>query len=370
MGAKAPKWRRWGWLAFSLIAHFALGIAAVLYAPAPEPEYPIIPVDLVQVEAEAEAPPTEMLHFTQATHPRVQESVVVPREVLALAPPPVDAVLDASAIGGGVSIDTAATHSLSGFALGGYGGGSAGSGIGMGNGSAAVGTFGEYVGGLRQAGLDVVFVIDASGTMGWVISEVKDRVRDLAEWIRTLVPVTRFGVVAYRDDDDPEFVTKVEPLTLSIARVRRFLDALEAAGRGDLPEGVEDGLRVAVQEIQWKPSSRKVIIVLGDAPPHAEDIAEALQTAQAFRAGGGTVTMVDTSFDANPKLAAKRLRTTVDQLQTIGKGGVMPEFQRIAQAGGGDASTLEGERHVARQLAVLIFGQQWADEVRPLLGNL
>jgi hypothetical protein len=177
-------------------------------------------------------------------------------------------------------------------------------------------------------------------------------------------------VVVYRDDDDPEYVTLIQPLTLNIGRVRRFLDDLDAHGRGDIPEAVEAGMRVAMQDSGWKSDSRRVIIVLGDAPPHSQHLAEAVQLAQSFSSRGGTVTLVDTSFDANPTLAAKRLKVRVDELQTLGKGGVMPEFERIARAGGGDASTLEGERHVVRQLALLIFGARWADEVRPLLGNL
>jgi len=345
-------------------------VLALLYAPPPPPEEPLIPIALAVPQPDEPQPPTEMLHFRQATHPRVRESVSVPREVLALAPPPVDAVLTPQAVGGGITLDVATTRGLSGFSLGGYGGGSAGSGVGIGNGTAATGTFQEYVGGMRQSGLDVVFVIDATGSMGWLIQDVKSRVRSLAGWIRSLIPVTRFGVVAFRDEDDPEFVTAIQPLTLNIGRVHRFLDDLEAMGRGDIPEAVDSGLRVAVEESHWKSDSRKVIIIIGDAPPHPEDIAQTVELAKRFRSQGGTVTLVDTSFDANPTLAAKRLKTTVDQLQTIGQGGIMPEFERIAQAGGGDAASLEGERHVARQLALLIFGQRWADEVRPLLGNL
>ncbi len=48
----------------------------------------------------------------------------------------------------------------------------------------------------------------------------------------------------------------------------------------------------------------------------------------------------------------------------------MPEFVQLSQAGGGDASTLEGDLQVVRQLAILIFGEEWADDIRPLLGDL
>jgi Mg-chelatase subunit ChlD len=240
----------------------------------------------------------------------------------------------------------------------------------MGNGAAAQGSFQEYVGGLRQAGLDVVFVIDATGSMGWLIEEVKERVRSLADWIRRLVPVTRFGVVAYRDDDDPEFLVRVLPLTLSVAKVRGFLDRLEARGGGDIPEGVDAGLRAAIEKVGWRPDSKRVIVIVGDAPPHPEGLAPSLALAREFRARGGTVTTVDVSFDANPTIAAARLGKRVEELETLSRRGVMAEFLRIAEAGGGDGATLEGDARVVRQLAVLIFGQRWAEAVRPLLGNL
>ena len=36
----------------------------------------------------------------------------------------------------------------------------------------------------------------------------------------------------------------------------------------------------------------------------------------------------------------------------------------------GDSATLEGDRQAVRQIGVLIFGERFAEEVRPLLGDL
>ena len=76
------------------------------------------------------------------------------------------------------------------------------------------------------------------------------------------------------------------------------------------------------------------------------------------------------SFDANPTIAAARLDKRVEDLQTLSRRGVMPEFLSLAEAGRGDGSTLEGEGRIVRQLAVLIFGRRWSEAVRPLLGTL
>lgn len=362
------------WFLYSLAAHaVAFSIWLIWLGQTQELRDAAIEVSLLREETEPEVkppPPRRPLDFRKRTQPRVQESVEIPKEILALAPPPVDVLLSETAMGGGQGLEATRARSLSAFAVGGSGGGYAGSGTGQGNSTGQAGSFQEYVGGLRQGGLDVVFVIDATGSMGWLIDEVKTRVRHLANWIRSLVPATRFGIVAYRDHDDPEYVTQLRPLTLSIRKVKRFLEELDTAGGGDLPEAVGAGLRRAISDAQWNPNSKHVIIVIGDAPPHAERMQENLSTAAGFRSRGGTVTTMDVSFDANPELVARQLGVDIGQLETIRPRGAMPEFVQLSSAGGGDASTLEGDLQVVRQLAILIFGEEWADEVRPLLGDL
>jgi hypothetical protein len=359
------------WLVVSVVFHGVLLIVLVrTLEPVSMTDEPI-PVKLVRVENPPEPEVArEFLHFRKSTHPRVRETLELPREILALQPPPSDVSLEPEAAPGGFTADLPPIQTLGGLSLPGAGGGSAGTGVGGGNASGAQGSFQEYVGGLRQVGLDVVFVLDATGSMGWLIQEVKDRVVSLSRWIRRLVPVTRFGVVAYRDDDDPEFLTRVQPLTLQVRKVWSFLDELQARGGGDYPEAVDAGLKTAIEKAGWKRDSRRVVILIGDAPPHPERLQETLELARRFHASGGTVTAVDVRFDANPTLAAARLGKRVEDLQTLGDGGVMPQFQWLAEAGGGDPSTLEGERQVVRRLAVLIFGERWAEDVRPLLGEL
>lgn len=361
----------------SLLIHGALLLIFLLWGndlfPRPPRRETVIPITLVGHEGEQsteyELSP-DILHFRKKTHPRVREVLRVESDVRALAPPPEDVPLTAEASGGGFSLELKDSGGLEGFVFGGTHSGTAATGSGRANSTGAAGTFEEYVGGLRQIGLEVVFVIDATGSMGWLIQTVKDRVRTLSEWIRELVPVTRFGVVAYRDDDDPEFLTRVLPLTLSVGKLRRFLGELEPVGGGDVPEGVTAGLRAAIEKGGWTRDTKKVIVIIGDAPPHPEEIPEALAMAREFHRRGGSVTTVDVSFDANPELAAARLGKSVSELTTVGDSSVLVAFRDVAQAGGGDASSLDGDVRVVRQLAILIFGKRWAEAVQPLLGEL
>lgn len=299
----------------------------------------------------------------------VDKKVKVIRPQTAFAPPPPDVTLDLEASSGGMATTLTVPSAFGGIVASGEGGGTAGEGLGPGNAMAAgAGTFAAYIGELREAGLDVVFVMDATGTMQWVIDDVKLRLRDIADVIRTLVPLTRFGVVAYRDrDKESRFVTRNQPLTLNVSRVRKFLDNVPAFGGYDWPEAVDEGLRVAVQSAGWREGAKKVIILVGDAPPHEEHLGSALSTVRKFRARNGTVTAVDVSADANLELVALRTGRPISELTSFNPRGVMREFAKIASAGGGDAATLKGETRVARRLAVLIFGERFATETRLLL---
>ena len=359
------------WLAVALLVHIAaLSIwlnswqRPLQPAPAPDP----IPVTLLEPEPPVDVtPPPARLDFGRhAPPPRLLERMR-PAPLRAVAPPPVDALLAAHGSAGGYALEP--THGKLGLDVTGAAGGFGGL-VGSGNARAPAGSFEEYVGGLHQVGLDVVFAIDATGSMGWLIADVKERVLELAAWIRELVPVTRFGVVAYRDGDDPEFHTRVQPLTLDARKIEAFLGRLEARGGGDTPEDIHAALVAAIGQTAFRADARRVILVLGDAPPHAERLEETLALVREFHASGGTVTLVDTSFDANPSIAARRLGKRVEELVTLDPRGALPEFRRLAVAGGGDAATLEGEADVARRLAVLVFGERWADAVRPLLGEL
>ena len=383
-GAAAPAASRRGgiarggirWMAASLLCHGGLVLSWSWWngpEPVPDALAPIALLD-VRIEApdEATPPPPDapVVSFGRSRPPRIRERVVVPRESFALVPPPPRVALDARGGGGGISIEATAAPSLGGFSLGGVGGGTAGAGRGHGNAIGTEGSFEAYVAGLREAGLDVIFVIDATGSMGPVIEEVRVRLHDLARTIRRLVPLTRYGVVAYRDHDDEEFATRVAPLTLSAAKVRRFLDALEAKGGGDLPEAVDAGLEVAIEGAAWRAGARRVVIVVGDAPPRPERLSAAVARAASFHRDGGVVAALDVSIEANPQLWEERTGRSAEGLTTIQFRGPLEAFQRIAEAGGGECTSLRGERRLIRQLAVLMFGSEWGEQIRPLLADL
>ena len=119
--------------------------------------------------------------------------------------------------------------------------------------------------------LDVVFVVDATGSMADDINIVKENLYNIVNELRKRRKNLdlRFGMVAYRDHppEDKTFVTKVYPPTDNMDAVLRFIKELEIGGGGDPPEAVVDGLWAALN-ISWRQNAYKTIILIGDAPPH------------------------------------------------------------------------------------------------------
>jgi Mg-chelatase subunit ChlD len=118
--------------------------------------------------------------------------------------------------------------------------------------------------------IDVVFVVDTTGSMGDEIEVVKEKIREM---IRTISegqprPYVRYGLVAYRDRGD-EYVTRKFQLTDSLNDIISSINWLEAAGGGDTPESVNEALFVAVNEMNWDSSqnTRKMMFLIGDAEP-------------------------------------------------------------------------------------------------------
>jgi len=207
---------------------------------------------------------------------------------------------------------------------------------------------------LRKRGLDVVFVIDATGSMDWVLADIAGRVREIADALRSLVPLTRIGVAAYRDAEDPEFVVKVQPLTYSNQKLESFLGALRAAGGGGLQEGVDAGLEAAVRQAGWRKGAQAIMVLIGDAPPKDGSLGRIRATVRAFALAGGQLAVVDVSDQANPELVERETGRKVDH--AMYRRTPMYEFEMIAEAAGTRATTLRGDLVLPRRLVGLVLG--------------
>ena len=242
---------------------------------------------------------------------------------------------------------------------GGYGGG-----IGMGIGK----DFGDFLGLLKRAGFDAVFVIDATGSMQYVIEETRRKVIKLVDVIQKLVPVARVGFVLYRDKGE-EFVVRKSDLTFHGSKLQAFLSGVEAGGGGDWEEGIKDGLEAAVNQMSWRRRSKKIIVVVASSPPHPEDIPEIRSLVSGFKSRGGVVSTIDVSEPAHVEFERALHRSIYGtEPETISP---LPEFYKeiqvalkdIASQGGGDMVALGEDAAIVREIMVVAFGKEWESKV-------
>ena len=122
----------------------------------------------------------------------------------------------------------------------------------------------------QQISIDVVFVLDTTGSMGGLIEGAKQKIWAIANQISQAqqTPTIRFGLVGYRDRGD-DYVTTMTALTEDIDTVYADLMNYKAQGGGDTPESVNEALFAAVERFDWSPQdgSLKLIYLVGDAPP-------------------------------------------------------------------------------------------------------
>ncbi len=120
-----------------------------------------------------------------------------------------------------------------------------------------------------RARLDLVFVIDATGSMGDEIAKLKRSMREVADRIAALpqAPDLCFGLVAYRDRGDAFFVRGAD-LSRDLGAFQAELAALQAGGGGDYPEAMAEALHTAVHRLSWRgEGTARLVVLLADAPP-------------------------------------------------------------------------------------------------------
>jgi hypothetical protein len=116
--------------------------------------------------------------------------------------------------------------------------------------------------------IDVVFAVDTTGSMGGLLEGAKRTVWAIANHIKDIDQQAdlHVGLVAYRDLGD-EYVTKDFALTSDMDGVFAELSSYYAGGGGDTPEDVDAALYDAVHKMQWRDGAKKMIFLVGDAPP-------------------------------------------------------------------------------------------------------
>lgn len=119
--------------------------------------------------------------------------------------------------------------------------------------------------------LDLVFLIDATGSMGDEIAKLKNSMRAMAQQIAQLPgqPDICYGLVAYRDRGDA-YVTRTHNFTDDLGAFQQQLAQVQAHGGGDTPEALNEALHEVVHSLSWRQQAARMVVLVADAPPHLD----------------------------------------------------------------------------------------------------
>ncbi|HNP63167.1 MAG TPA: VWA domain-containing protein [Woeseiaceae bacterium] len=198
----------------------------------------------------------------------------------------------------------------------------------------------------EESKIDVVFVLDTTGSMSGLIQTAKEKIWSIATTMASAQqqPEIRIGLVAYRDRGDA-YVTKVVDLSSDLDSVYATLMDFEAGGGGDTPESVNKALYDAVHSMSWSEQDKayQAIFLVGDAPPHMDYNEVRYPEIVATALNKGIV--INT-------IQCGELPTTVEswtQIASLSNG----EFFQVEQAGGAVALNTPFDDEIAKLSAEL-----------------
>jgi Mg-chelatase subunit ChlD len=176
--------------------------------------------------------------------------------------------------------------------------------------------------------IDVVFVLDTTGSMAGLINGAKSKIWSLANEISSGQPrpIVRFGLIGYRDKGDA-YVTRVAPLTTDMDDLYETLMKFRADGGGDAPEHVNRALYDALTKMAWHQGQNvlKLVFLVGDAPPHDDyrDVPTSRQLARRARDMGIAINAIQCGHAHDTEASFRSIARIA--------GG---DFASIAQDGG------------------------------------
>lgn len=259
---------------------------------------------------------------------------------------------------------------------------------------------------LHQHGLDLMICIDSTGSMQSTIDALGDALGEMVAILDGISPKLRLGIVHYKDYGElgKPGAKVVQPFSKNIKTAQKNLEKLRAHGGGDIPEAVLGGLELALSpKMRWKQDANKLVILIGDAPPHADDTAAVIALAKAANETPGRHTgkpVTGAGNDERPYLTSaigvfvdvegnekpQGWREFVD-----GQKQMRIDFAAVAKAGGGvfvavdflfkmgppptskdrkenqakgNTTASAATRKIVEHILVLSFGERYAREMR------
>lgn len=218
----------------------------------------------------------------------------------------------------------------------------------------------EYLDALRKRDLELAIVMDCTWSMVPMINEVRAGVEMLILYLSDISQTMRLAFVAYRDHDNPP-VWEGYRLTSDVDSIRKFLFDLAITGGADYPEAVLDGLR-ACRELDFSRNADRQIVLIGDAPPHEEDLYQVAGLVEEARNVGITTHSVHVPMQY-PAGYVQRLQPPAASQARVWleryNQNTRTTFAEIARMGGGDSVQLTAAEDLVPAIVHCTIQEAW-----------
>jgi predicted RNA-binding protein with EMAP domain len=188
--------------------------------------------------------------------------------------------------------------------------------------------------------VDVVFVIDTTGSMSPFISMARTNIKRIIDDASSKLDIM-CGVVEFRDHppEDTSFVTKVHKFGKSALgnsdKIKSVIQRIAPSGGGDEPEAVYDGVYAAATGIDWRSgTSARIIVLVGDAMPHAI-MEHDVEVLAGLKNSGKWSKKTPSGIGLHECTAAAEKVGAIVYAIPLSVGRVAKEFERIADMTGG-----------------------------------
>lgn len=162
----------------------------------------------------------------------------------------------------------------------------------------------------KEPMLEIMFVIDTTGSMGDEIKYLKSEIKDVIEKVSADANlVVSLALLLYRDLGD-NYITQYYGFTNDISAQTAVLGTVSADGGGDFPEAVDIALSEATEK-EWSTDRNitRLIIHVLDAPPHDGQSNKELYAASIFKAAEMGIRIIPVASSGVDKLTEYLLRS-------------------------------------------------------------
>ena len=195
---------------------------------------------------------------------------------------------------------------------------------------------------ISQPKIEVVFVLDTTGSMSGLINAAKEKIWSIASTMAQAqtAPEIKMGLVAYRDRGD-KYITQNVALSEDLDSMYSKLMDFKAQGGGDSPESVNAALYDAVHKMSWSQDDNtyKVVFLVGDAPAHM-DYQDDVKYPETLRIAGDKGIIINAIQSGNNYSAAKHWK----HIAGLGQGN----YFKVSNSGNAVAIATPFDRDLAR----------------------